>query len=128
MNPLLHAVPGSSDTGDIPAGTPACVLNSTTSQTIAGLTVEGSFDLFSKLSVTTGTATGTFNTHTGAELDNVGSFDFFGTGTLQGKIDAGGSNITFHPGSGMTLGNGVQLAGLGAFLVNGTVTDNAAIT
>ena len=127
-NPLNQRVPGSSDTATVPAMTPICILNSTTAQTVAGLTVGGSFDLFSKLSVTTGTSNGNFDTETGSELDNVGSFDFYGTGTLQGQIDAGGSNVTFHPFSGMTLGNGVLLTGLGAYIINGTVTDNAAIT
>jgi hypothetical protein len=123
---LLPGVPGSQDTGDIPAGTPLCILNGT-SRTIAGLSVEGQFDLFSKLTVTTGSSTGVFNTHAGGELDNVSSFDFYGSGTLQGQIDAGGSNITLRPSSSMTLGNGVLLTGLGAYMVNGPVVDNAAL-
>jgi hypothetical protein len=124
---LLPGVPESQDTGDIPAGTPVCILNGA-NRTLASLSVEGQFDLFSKLTVTTGSSTGVFNTHPGGELDNVSSFDFYGTGTLQGQIDAGGSNITFRPGSSMTLGNGVLLTGLGAYIVNGTVVDNAALT
>jgi hypothetical protein len=122
----LPGVPGSGDTGDIPAGTPICILNGA-SRTIAGLTVEGQFDLFSKLTVTTGSSTGVFNTHPGGELDNVLAFDFYGSGTLQGQLDAGGSNITFRPGSSMTLGSGVLLTGLGAYIVNGPVVDNAAL-
>ena len=60
-------VPGSSDTGDIPAGSPLCVLNSQTEYTIAGLTVAGSFDLGSKLSVTTGTATSNTKARLGSQ-------------------------------------------------------------
>jgi hypothetical protein len=123
---LLPGVPGSQDTGDIPAGTPACILNGAT-RTIASLSVEGQFDLFSRLNVTTGSSTGVFNTHPGGELNDVLAFDFYGTGTLQGQIDAGGSNITFRPGSSMTLGSGVLLSGLGAYTINGPVVDNAAL-
>jgi hypothetical protein len=119
-------LPGSGDTADIPAGG-SCSLSTSTEQVVAGLTVEGTFTLGSKLSVTTGTSTGTFTTLTGAELDNVGSFDFYGTGSLAGQIDAGGSNITFHPGSSMTLAAGVNLGGLGAYIIDGPVTCDAAL-
>src|SRR5262249_16290129 len=83
-----NGVPGSLDTADIPAGSPVCILSDMSQQTVAGLTVEGSLEVDSKLSVTTLTTTGTFSVSTDGEVDVLGSGDLGGTGTISGQIDS----------------------------------------
>jgi hypothetical protein len=122
----LGHVPGSMDTADIPNGK-YCVLNATSPQTVADLTVEGQLDVGSKLSVTTLSTTGIFNVPTGGEVDVLASGDLGGTGTINGQIDAQGSSVTFDPGSSMVLGNGAQLTG-SLFNIFGPVTCDAALS
>jgi len=124
----VNTLPGSGDTADIPASSPTCVLSSTTQQTVAGLTVEGTLEVDSKLSVTTMKTTGVFDLPTGGELDVLGSADFGTSGTLSGKIDAQGSSVTFDPLSSMVLGSGVQLTGSGVYDIYGSVTCDAALS
>lgn len=126
-----NAVPGSMDTADVPSGT-FCVLNSTSPQTVAGLTVEGRLDIGSKLSVTTDSnASGSvFNVLTGGEVDVLGSADLGGGGTISGQIDSQGSSVTFDPSSSMTAAAGATLSGslfniFGGLTVTGALTQNA---
>jgi hypothetical protein len=123
-NPAHIAVPGSTDTAFI-GGT--CVLNSTTQQAVAGLTVGGTFSLASKLSVTTLNSPGTFNINPNGELNVLASADFGGGGTVNGRIDAGAASVTFDPFSNMVLAIGTSLTGGGVFNIDGTLTWNTAI-
>jgi hypothetical protein len=131
-DPQHQGVPGSMDTATIPAGTPACILNSTSTQTVAGLTVGGRLDVGSKLSVTTlSTAQGSiFNVLSGGEVDVLGSGDLGGGGTISGQIDAQGSYVTFDPTSSMTAATGATLSGslfnvFGPLNVTGALTESA---
>jgi hypothetical protein len=134
-NPLHQGVPGSMDTADIPlSGNNACVLNSTTDQTVAGLTVEGGFTVNSKLSVTTANMGpgSVFNLGASGELDVLSSADFNGSGTISGHIDDQGATVTFWPGSSMVLATGASLTGslyniFGSVTVTGNLNQQATM-
>ena len=115
------------DTATITGGK-YCVLDSTTDQTVAGLTVGGRLDLNSKLSATTMSAASgsVFNMGAGSELDVLSSADLGGGGTINGHIDDPGASVTFDPGSSMVLATGTSLTG-SLYNIFGAVTVTAAL-
>jgi hypothetical protein len=104
-------------------------LNSKTAQTIAGLTVEGTLVVDSKLTVNTlSTAAGsTLNLPSGAQLDVHGSAALGGGGTINGHIDDQGATVTFNPGSSLTLATGASLTG-SLYNIYGSVNVAAALS